>query len=804
MPAEGRLSVSGRIFVASVVATGTIVLLECLHRLYVTPTNFHWLVLAALTLLSGSFTIKVPSIPATISVSETFVFTCVLLFGTPAATVTVALDGLIMSSWRHRRHVHKVLFNAAEPALSIYLASEMFFRVSHIQPLAEQSRDVSTILLPILLLASTYFLLNSGLTAVAVGLETRSSVLNLWQNHFLWLSLDYFVGASVAALIVQNTTDISLTTIGVILPLLLISYLTFKTSMGRVEDADRHLAQLNRLHLSTIETLAMAIDAKDQITHGHIRRVQTHAVGLAKALGLRDQPLLKAVEAAALLHDMGKLAVPEHILNKPGTLTPAEFDKMKLHSRVGADILSAIDFPYPVVPIVRHHHENWDGTGYPDGLSGLDIPIGARILGVVDCFDALTSDRPYRPRLADEEALRILQERRGSMYDPLIVDTFMKVYQRIASSGPIVDARKTALSEITRSAQTRPDAPPPSPAAFTGSDVGMDPMLGLCELARILSRQTALTNAADVIARHLRRIVPVSLCVIYVLDNTSNELVATQASGEHAGLVRGLRIPLGQRLSGWVGANRRTMLNSDPALDLGDIARSSRPVLHNCLSAPLLSEHKLIGVLSVYTTSTAQYTENHKHVIEVAGYQISRALEQVAESDTIRCASQNRGVNEARGQKQLEAWLPIEGLPSGALCPVGLILLRINDLASIGRRFGRLTQDLTAAKIADAVRGSLRDTDILFSHETGDFLVLLTQTDGNAARAVAARVRSRAMHSEIDLPDGSHLEPDIGVGSSSAPPDGASLSDLIAAARRRLPLQLGPLVAPRESPPSVH
>ena len=284
MPAEGRLSLSGRIFVASVVATGTLVLLECLHLLYVTPTNFHWLVLAALTILSGSFTIKVPSIPATISVSETFVFTCVLLFGTPAATVTVALDGLIMSSWRHRRHVHKVLFNAAEPALSIYLASEMFFRVSHIQPLAEQSCDVSTILLPILLLASMYFLLNSGLTAVAVCFETRSSVLSLWQNHFLWLSLDYFVGASVAALIVQNTTDISLTTMGVILPLLLISYLTFKTSMGRVEDADRHLAQLNRLHLSTIETLAMAIDAKDQITHGHIRRVQTYAVGLAKAL----------------------------------------------------------------------------------------------------------------------------------------------------------------------------------------------------------------------------------------------------------------------------------------------------------------------------------------------------------------------------------------------------------------------------------------------------------------------------------------------------------------------------------------
>src|SRR6184192_4978390 len=187
------------------------------------------------------------------------------------------------------------------------------------------------------------------------------------------------------------------------------------------------VSMLNKLYMSTIETLAMAIDAKDQITHGHIRRVQTYAVGLARALGVTDAAQINAIEAASLLHDMGKLAVPEYILNKPGPLTTAEFEKMKLHAAVGADILSAIDFPYPVVPIVRHHHENWDGTGYPDKLRTTDIPIGARILSVVDCFDALTSDRPYRPRLSDEEALNILLERRGSMYDPLVVDTFIRV-----------------------------------------------------------------------------------------------------------------------------------------------------------------------------------------------------------------------------------------------------------------------------------------------------------------------------------------------------------------------------------------
>src|SRR5206468_7737563 len=131
------------------------------------------------------------------------------------------------------------------------------------------------------------------------------------------------------------------------------------------------------------------------------------------------------IEAAALLHDTGKLAIPERILNKPGKLTESEFDKMKEHVDIGADILSLVEFPYPVVPIVRAHHESWDGSGYPRGMVGEDIPIGARILSVVDCFDALTSDRPYRKRLSEEAGLDILRERRGRMYDPHMVETFV-------------------------------------------------------------------------------------------------------------------------------------------------------------------------------------------------------------------------------------------------------------------------------------------------------------------------------------------------------------------------------------------
>src|SRR6185503_10877817 len=298
-------------------------------------------------------------------------------------------------------------------------------------------------------------------------------------------------------------------------------------------------------------------------THGHIRRVQAYAVGLARRIGVTDSNLINAIEAAALLHDMGKLAVPEYILNKPGKLTPAEFEKMKLHASVGADILSAIDFPYPVVPIVRHHHEHWNGQGYPTGLKGTDIPIGARILAVVDCFDALTSDRPYRPRLPDGEAIRILLERRGSLYDPLIVDTFVKVYEDIAPASVEAPA-SDAFREIAGSTRSAPVSTSPRLEQIVAS---ADETRTMYELAQVLAGQTSVADVGNAIINHLRRMVPFTLFVLYLHDKLTDELEGSFAFGEGANVVKGLRIQLGQHLSGWVAANRQTILNSDATLD---------------------------------------------------------------------------------------------------------------------------------------------------------------------------------------------------------------------------------------------
>jgi putative nucleotidyltransferase with HDIG domain len=176
--------------------------------------------------------------------------------------------------------------------------------------------------------------------------------------------------------------------------------------------------------MSAAELLTAAM-AYDSTTRQHIGRVRGYAVTLARAVGVSDESLIEAIDEAALFHDIGKLMIPARILNKPGRLTDSEFDEMRQHVDMGAAMLALLSLRSTVVPIVRAHHENWDGSGYLRGLKGAAIPLGARILSVADCFDALTSDRPYRSRLPAEEALLIVRERRGTMYDPAVVDIFM-------------------------------------------------------------------------------------------------------------------------------------------------------------------------------------------------------------------------------------------------------------------------------------------------------------------------------------------------------------------------------------------
>jgi putative nucleotidyltransferase with HDIG domain len=364
------------------------------------------------------------------------------------------------------------------------------------------------------------------------------------------------------------------------------------------------------MYLSTVETLAMAVDAKDQITHGHIRRVQAYALELARLLGVRDERHLKAIEAAALLHDMGKLAIPEHILNKPGKLTSAEFEKMKLHAEIGADLLSAVKFPYPVVPIVRHHHEQWGGNGYPAGISGTDIPLGARILAVVDCFDALTSDRPYRPRLTTDEAFEIVLRGRGSLYDPLVVDTFLKAYPEIAPVALKAGAESVSATSIAAASEE------PPAISLNRIRVNAAETTLLEDFRKQLATAACADDALAAAAQCLRKLSAATVFAFYRYDKKRDQLTCEYTIGDSQGWLRGLSIGMGTRVTGWCAATRRVSLNAAASLDLASLSEYFDPPLRSVLCAPLCNDDHVEGVLTAYSQRAKAFREEDLYAFE--------------------------------------------------------------------------------------------------------------------------------------------------------------------------------------------
>lgn len=751
------LSTNARAYVAAVALVGGSILAESIYELTATAVDSRWFVLVALTLLTGSITVKIPSVAATLSVSEAFVFSAFILFGPAAGIVIASLDGLVISLWLQKRKqpLYRVLFNAAAPALSIFVASWVYRGLGPPLVTAPDFK-VTQILVPLCAFAATYFLANTLLIAIAIALEQRASALEIWKKNFVWLWLNYFSGASMASLLVSfggqdlsNSSNSGANGLGgaiwIVLPLLAISYFTYKSSMARIEDANTHVDQLNTLYLSTIETLAMAIDAKDQITHGHIRRVQSYAVALAREIGVTDDPQLRAIAAAALLHDMGKLAVPEYILNKPGPLTPAEFERMKQHASVGADILSSIDFPYPVVPIVRHHHENWDGGGYPAGLKGTDIPIGARVLSVVDCFDALTSDRPYRPRLSDRDALQVLRDRRGTMYDPLVVDAFLGLYQRLRRNE---DTDKTELAVQNDAILARPETSFPRLAAITASAGESRTMYRLIQR---LAAQKSYAAAIDDVVEEIATLVPATAVAFYSASEDGTELEATHVAGSHVSWLKGRRTRLGERIVGWSASSGRTVINADAQGEFGELARTVASPLRSCLTVPITTESGRLGVIAAFADRDGGFRSEDQRIVEAIVRHIAPILERLkpaAHSDTYQPAAAENLELTPLGMIACRC----KTGDSGSAEPVGLAL------AVIRRQLGTkaLTQIISGHDIfvgigisgieaieviTDSLRTNLRSTGLL--QNNSDVVFAVTPRDGTNLEHLLYACRQR-------------------------------------------------------------
>src|SRR5690348_2769605 len=308
---------------------------------------------------------------------------------------------MVQCFYRDRPSALQVSFNICASAFSIAAA----YGVYHFAPFQAQVNSNSPLLL--VAAASTYFVANTGSIAMVIALTEHKSVKKIWVECYFWSFTYYLVGAGIAGAVAWLNRQFYWETSLLVLPAVYLIYRSYRLYLGKLEDEKRHVEEMANLHLRTIEALALAIEAKDHTTHDHLQRVRVYAIEVAKELGV-TQAEMEALHAGALLHDIGKLAVPEHIISKPGRLTPEEFEKMKIHPLVGAEILERVRFPYPVVPIVRAHHEKWDGSGYPFGLKGEEIPIGARILSAVDCLDALASDRQYRPAYPLDKAMAMV------------------------------------------------------------------------------------------------------------------------------------------------------------------------------------------------------------------------------------------------------------------------------------------------------------------------------------------------------------------------------------------------------------
>jgi len=603
------VSAFARLYVLTVFCAGCMALVLSTLDLWGMRLPVQWWALVAVTLISGSAVLKVPGVPVNFSISDVFTLTSAVLFGPSAGTVLVAIDSLAISVRLARTGqlpLERLLFNAAAPPLAMWLSARTFFFASGIAPLSQQSLGLEVAGPWLLMFAGLYFFLNTFAIAVAVALTQGTSPVAIWRSHFQSLWFTFIGGALGAAFVVFA---LQLGTYGLVvlsLPLLLAMLLHFayRNATGRVEDQLRHLAEVNRLHVSTIEALAHAIDAKDGVTHDHIRRVQTRAVALARRVGVNDPREIRAIEAAALLHDVGKIAIPEHILNKPGKLTAAEFERMKTHARVGAEILSEVDFPYPVVPIVLHHHENWDGSGYPDGLRGNDIPIGARILAVVDCFDALTSDRPYRRALSVAETFEIIDARTATMYDPTIVRAFHEMCD--AANEPLEVAGDRPPAEAV-TIQTV-DSPPVMESAGTCDDVHIAVQLGAA-----ISQGAEAACPWGVLADALCELPEVSTVAILVATESNEHLVPYRVSGRHSWSLKTLSIPIGERMSGWVAAVGQPMINADAALDLFDVAADS---LRSAAAIAAAGPGGRLAVIALYSTQVDAFLPLHTRLVE--------------------------------------------------------------------------------------------------------------------------------------------------------------------------------------------
>ena len=636
-------SIGARAFIAGMALAGALsFVLALAHWQSSDPVKFVCYLIAAL--LASSLKVSLPGIEGTLSVNFLFTLLGILELSLPETLVIGLASTLAQFYWRPARRVTLVqlIFNLSQVTVSSAVAYGAYklvviYLLHAPGPLA------------LLVAAVTHFSCNTAAMSTIIGLTEDKPVAKVWTASYLWSFPYYMVGAAAAGLVNFLNVHIGWQSSLLVLPPIYLMYRSYRLYLGKLETEKLHVEQVSSLHLRTIEALALAIEAKDETTGEHLQRVRVYAMELAKELGLSEDET-EALRAASVLHDIGKLAVPEHIISKPGKLTPEEFEKMKIHPIVGAEILEQVDFPYPVVPIVRAHHEKWDGSGYPNGLAGEDIPIGARILAAVDCLDALASDRQYRKAFPLNEAMAKVVAESGKSFDPKVVAILHRRYielEKLANEQPLQAPPKLSLdikvergsapaAGFAESAEEDGNAFAPAGDAIARIAVARQQSQEILDLNRRPGSSLppapapALALCAEdilsLLAVRLKHLVPHDAMAVYCPKNGA--LAAEFVSGENFRLFSTLRIPEGEGLCGWVSQNHKAILNGNPAVEPGYVSDPKKfSTLRSALAVPLEGTAGVAGVLALYRARQDGFTADDLRVVEAISAGLGVAIE---------------------------------------------------------------------------------------------------------------------------------------------------------------------------------
>ena len=667
--------VAGQVFVYSMIALGAVIVTSTVSELEFSRPGL-FAALLALSMVSAALKVDMPLGVGSSGVSLSFAvdFTALLLLG-PAPTVLIApTSGWSQCTFRmpERNPPSRTLFGMATLAASVAAAGFTYTRLGGTYGTLPASP-----LQPLMAAAMIYFLVNSVAAAGAFALFEGRGVIRVWHDNFLWSVSSYVVGTIAAGIAVDVFNGARPWHAALALLPVGLTYRTYRNYLKGIADEQKRVGELAQLHRESTEVLARAIQAKDESGSRHVERVRYYAAALARSLELSDLDR-QGVEIAALLHDIGKLAVPEHILSKPGPLTPDERKTIQLHAQIGAEIVGAVPFPYPVAPLIRSHHERWDGKGYPSGLRGEQIPVGARVLSVVDFFDALTSARPYRPPLLPDVAIMMLRAEAGKAFDPAIVERFAELLPRLRPpTDEDFDQRIMSGSSADRRPYGGDDARADAFAEIASANREDD---ALYEIAQSLGRSMSLVETMTLVSAKLSTLVPFSLCGLFV-KSTEKNLHCRFAIGAHSGLLEDALIAEGAGLSGWVARHRRPLVNGLPIAEFKAAGVQVSDVqLRSALICPVTLGEEVIGTIALFHDLADAYTDDHRRILDQVAVQAASAVHNVLLFERSERQALKEGLTRLGNPRTLQFHVTNEpGRARRTSTPFALVLAEVDD-----------------------------------------------------------------------------------------------------------------------------